>query len=164
MTVWRWENGERNPSLDVLKNIARILECSVDELLNGGFIAGPVFFENFKRHATIYTILGITIIATGSFVCIVSIKAFGVPSELAVGLMTGALTCTPGLAAVIEASGSDTASIGYGIAYPFGVVGVVLFVQLLPKLFDVDIVAEARSRSEERRVGKECRSRWSPYH
>lgn len=108
-----------------------------------GFIAGPVFFENFKRHATIYTILGITIIATGSFVCIVSIKAFGVPSELAVGLMTGALTCTPGLAAVIEASGSDTASIGYGIAYPFGVVGVVLFVQLLPKLFDVDIVAEA---------------------
>ena len=22
----------------------------------------------------------------------------------------------------------------------------------------------ARSRSEERRVGKECRSRWSPYH
>ena len=35
MTVWRWENGERNPSLDVLKNIARILECSVDELLNG---------------------------------------------------------------------------------------------------------------------------------
>ena len=33
MTVWRWENGERNPSLDVLKNIARILECSVDERL-----------------------------------------------------------------------------------------------------------------------------------
>ena len=24
--------------------------------------------------------------------------------------------------------------------------------------------AEATSRSEERRVGKECRSRWSPYH
>ena len=26
------------------------------------------------------------------------------------------------------------------------------------------VVAELRSRSEERRVGKECRSRWSPYH
>ena len=25
-------------------------------------------------------------------------------------------------------------------------------------------VEEARARSEERRVGKECRSRWSPYH
>src|SRR5258708_31667699 len=31
---------------------------------------------------------------------------------------------------------------------------------------DVEIleVAEAARRSEERRVGKECRSRWSPYH
>ena len=25
-------------------------------------------------------------------------------------------------------------------------------------------VFHRRSRSEERRVGKECRSRWSPYH
>ena len=33
-------------------------------------------------------------------------------------------------------------------------------------LIDVDVqaVAQASSRSEERRVGKECRSRWSPYH
>src|SRR3712207_8959167 len=26
------------------------------------------------------------------------------------------------------------------------------------------LTAAAESRSEERRVGKECRSRWSPYH
>ncbi|MBR4304246.1 MAG: permease, partial [Clostridia bacterium] len=49
---------------------------------------------------------------------------------------------TPGLAAAIEATGSDMASIGYGIAYPFGVVGVVLFVQLIPKLLKIDIGAE----------------------
>ena len=29
---------------------------------------------------------------------------------------------------------------------------------------DIDFVIGARIRSEERRVGKECRSRWSPYH
>ena len=29
---------------------------------------------------------------------------------------------------------------------------------------DYDLVKKNRSRSEERRVGKECRSRWSPYH
>ena len=29
---------------------------------------------------------------------------------------------------------------------------------------DLDIAAEITTRSEERRVGKECRSRWSPYH
>src|SRR2546430_14395314 len=27
-----------------------------------------------------------------------------------------------------------------------------------------DVDAAIRTRSEERRVGKECRSRWSPYH
>mgnify|MGYP000471711037 CR=1 FL=1 len=29
---------------------------------------------------------------------------------------------------------------------------------------DADVIAKAMKRSEERRVGKECRSRWSPYH
>ena len=28
----------------------------------------------------------------------------------------------------------------------------------------VESVGKATTRSEERRVGKECRSRWSPYH
>ena len=30
--------------------------------------------------------------------------------------------------------------------------------------FDTSMVWYANHRSEERRVGKECRSRWSPYH
>ena len=30
--------------------------------------------------------------------------------------------------------------------------------------FKMKMVAMKRRRSEERRVGKECRSRWSPYH
>lgn len=42
----------------------------------------------------------------------------------------------------MEASGSAAASVGYGVAYPFGVVGVVLFVQLIPKLLRADIPAE----------------------
>ena len=61
--------------------------------------------------------------------------------------MTGALTSTPGLAAALEATGSDAASVGYGIAYPFGVVGVVLFVQLVPKILKVDM-AEERAKFE----------------
>ena len=31
-------------------------------------------------------------------------------------------------------------------------------------VYDSGRTSEAYSRSEERRVGKECRSRWSPYH
>ena len=56
--------------------------------------------------------------------------------------MSGALTSTPGLAAALDATGSANASIGYGIAYPFGVVGVVLFVQLVPKILKTDMAAE----------------------
>ena len=58
------------------------------------------------------------------------------------GLFTGALTSTPGLAAAIEASQSPMASIGYGIAYPFGVLGVILFVKLSPGIFRKNIQKE----------------------
>jgi putative transport protein len=108
-----------------------------------GFIAGPIFFQNFKNKAMNYIVLGILIIVTGAVSCVLSIKFLGIPVPAAVGLLAGALTSTPGLAAAIEASRSDLASITYGIAYPFGVVGVVLFVQLMPKILRVDIRAEA---------------------
>ncbi|HWP80363.1 MAG TPA: hypothetical protein VN446_06930 [Candidatus Acidoferrum sp.] len=99
-----------------------------------GFIAGPVFFENFKKRAMAYVIIGFVTIVIGAAVCVAVIKLGHIPVPLAVGLMTGALTSTPGLAAAVEATGDATASVGYGIAYPFGVLGVVFFVQIVPKL------------------------------
>ena len=107
-----------------------------------GFIAGPKFFRNFKKKAMSFIILGIVIICSGALTCIAVVKLGGISTDLAVGMMSGALTSTPGLAAAIEATGSNMASIGYGIAYPFGVVGVVLFVQLIPKFLKIDIEAE----------------------
>ena len=107
-----------------------------------GFIAGPKFFRNFKVNATSYILLGIIIIASGALTCALVIKVFGIPADISTGRMAGALTSTPGLAAALEATGSDAASVGYGIAYPFGVVGVVLFVQLIPKILKTDMAAE----------------------
>ena len=92
-----------------------------------GFIAGPGFFRGFKKNALNYVLLGVLIILAGAATC-VAIILLGFPTDLTVGMMSGALTSTPGLAAAIEATGSDMASVGYGIAYPFGVLGVVLFV------------------------------------
>ena len=112
-----------------------------------GFIAGPKFFRNFKSNAASYILLGILVIAAGALVCVAVIKVFGIPTDISVGMMTGALTSTPVLAAALEATGSDAASVGYGIAYPFGVVGVVLFVQLVPKILKVDM-AEERAKFE----------------
>ena len=112
-----------------------------------GFIAGPKFFRNFKSNAGSYILLGVLVIAAGALTCVAVIRIFGIPTDISVGMMTGALTSTPGLAAALEATGSDAASVGYGIAYPFGVVGVVLFVQLVPKILKVDMAAE-RERFE----------------
>jgi len=107
-----------------------------------GFIAGPKFFRNFKVNAKSYILLGFIIILAGALTTVAIIKLCGVPTDVGVGMMSGALTSTPGLAAALEATGSSAASVGYGIAYPFGVVGVVLFVQLIPKLLKVDMEAE----------------------
>ncbi len=107
-----------------------------------GFIAGPTFFRNFKKNAVSFILMGVIVILVGAAVCMLIIRFIGIPVDLSVGMMSGALTSTPGLAAAIESTGSDMASVGYGIAYPFGVIGVVLFVQLLPRILKVDVDAE----------------------
>ncbi len=141
---------------DVLKNMGLI--CFVTAV---GFIAGPTFFRNFKKSAIFYVILGIVIILVGSVVCVAAMKLGGVDTDLAVGMMSGALTSTPGLAAAKEATGEGSrAAIGYGIAYPFGVVGVVLFVQLIPKILHIDIEKEreklnAKMQAPEKTVASE---------
>ncbi|GAA4819808.1 aspartate:alanine exchanger family transporter [Algivirga pacifica] len=113
-----------------------------------GMQAGPSFFEAFKSQGKNLIILAILTVLTGSIVTVVSSYAFDIDFKLAVGLLTGALTSTPGLAAAIDASGSSVASIGYGIAYPFGVIGVILFVKLAPKLFRVNLDTEEKRYEE----------------
>ena len=68
-------------------------------------------------------------------------------TAMMVGLLSGALTSTPAFSAAKDtvASGLDSVvSTGYGIAYLFGVVGVVLFVQLVPKILGVNVEEERR--------------------
>ena len=123
----------------VIRNFGLVcFVCSV------GFIAGPKFFRDFRRNAKNYILLGFVIILGGAASCCLIVLISGIRPELAVGLLTGALTSTPGLAAAQEASGTlaDLATTGYAIAYPFGVVGVVLFVQLMPKIMRIDIDKE----------------------
>lgn len=109
-----------------------------------GFTAGKHFFRDFRKNAKSYILLGFLIILSGTVVCALVIWLGGVEPELAVGLLTGALTSTPGLAAAQEAAGelAHKAAVGYAIAYPFGVVGVVLFVQLIPKLTKANMEKE----------------------
>ena len=99
-----------------------------------GLIAGADFFRSISIKSLNYIIIGFITILVGAAVCVATIVFFDVKTPLAIGIMTGALTSTPGLDAAVEATGDSIASIGYGIAYPFGVIGVVIFVQIMPRL------------------------------
>lgn len=112
-----------------------------------GLIAGPKFFKSFSRATMSYVYLGALAILIGSGVTIAFILLDkNLPAPLAVGLMAGALTSTPGLSAAKEVAGeaSDMATAGYGIAYLFGILGVVLFVQIMPKLLNVNMEEERK--------------------
>lgn len=111
-----------------------------------GLIAGPKFFRNFNKKSISYIILGVIIISVGAAITLCIIKIGGIDSSLAVGLMTGALTSTPGLSAAKEAaSNADSVTAGYGIAYLVGVLGVVFVVQLIPKITKVNIEEERKT-------------------
>lgn len=110
-----------------------------------GLIAGPKFFRSFNKKFLSYILMGVAIIATGFIMVVVAVKVFDIEPAMASGLLTGALTSTPGLSAAKEAVGSEAEALvtaGYGIAYLFGVFGVVLFVQIMPRILRVDIAKE----------------------
>ncbi|MDA3927460.1 MAG: transporter [Prolixibacteraceae bacterium] len=104
-----------------------------------GIQAGPGFFASFKKHGKDLAILASTLIITAGLVTALVVYIFDIDMNIGIGLLTGALTSTPGLAAAIDTTGSPLASIGYGIAYPFGVIGVILFVSFMPKFIKANI-------------------------
>ena len=105
-----------------------------------GYIAGPTFFRNLKKNAKSYCLLGVVIIGSGVLVAVLFALIPGIGSPFSAGVLSGALTSTPAFSAAEAAAGEESAlvALGHAIAYPFGVVGVVLFVQLVPKVMKVD--------------------------
>jgi len=101
-----------------------------------GIGAGPRFFPALAREGGGLAKLGLLIVATGAGIAWLAGVFFDLPGALTVGLFAGALTSTPALAAASEPGGviAEGVAIGYGVAYPLGVVGVVLFVQVLPRI------------------------------
>ena len=133
-----------------------------------GFIAGPNFFGNLKRNFKSYVLLGAIIIAAAALTCVLCIVIGGNFTDLdheqfraiLVGILSGALTSTPAFSASKAAVGPELealVSVGYGISYLFGVVGVVLFVQIIPKVMKANMneeVAKITAKEGEGRKAK----------
>ncbi|MBQ2695714.1 MAG: permease [Clostridia bacterium] len=133
-----------NSALKIIESLGLILFVT-----SVGFIAGPKFFGNMKKNFKSYVLLGLVIILAGGLsavLCITIGRSIGFGSTIdtsegftamIVGLLSGSLTSTPAFAAAkatVNEIYEPLVSVGHGIAYIFGVLGVVLFVQIIPKL------------------------------
>lgn len=113
-----------------------------------GCIAGPKFFRNLKINAKSYVPMGAIIVCMGALVTALFAAIPGIGAPYATGILSGALTSTPAFSAsqgAVEAMAPEQlglVSLGHAVAYPFGVIGVVLFVQIMPRILKADIAHE----------------------
>lgn len=113
-----------------------------------GCIAGPKFFRNLKINAKSYVPMGAIIVCMGAVVTALFAMVPGIGAPYATGILSGALTSTPAFSAAqgaVEAMAPEQlglVSLGHAVAYPFGVIGVVLFVQIMPRILKADLSHE----------------------
>jgi len=115
-----------------------------------GLQVGPGFFASLKKNALGNNLLAGAVVLLGVIITIAFKYISGNHATIMTGLMSGAVTNTPGLAAAQSAvkeahvSGADNSlmTLAYAIAYPFGVFGIIFSLLLLKKLFKTDIERE----------------------
>jgi len=124
-----------------------------------GFQVGPGFFATFKKQGLTINLLALTIVLLGVAMTLVIHLCAHVPMPVAVGIMSGAVTNTPGLGAAQQAlkdipnlpgEVGKMTSLSYAITYPFGVIGIILCMLLVYRLFKVDIQHENEDYARQR--------------
>lgn len=113
-----------------------------------GLISSRDIVGVVKRYGYRFILLAVTVTGAGALATYLMALVFSDSIEplLIGGTYTGALTSSPGLGAALEATGGNAlVTVGYTIAYPFGVIAVVLAVQVIPALMKADM---ARERAE----------------
>ncbi len=120
-----------------------------------GLESGPEFFASLRSRGIRHNIFGFAILAVLAVEALVLVKVFPLGPEEGVGTFTGALTNTPALAAVVDSLPSlisddpdlqsklEMPVIGYSLAYPIGVIGVIASIAIMAKVFRVDHDREA---------------------
>jgi putative transport protein len=128
-----------------------------------GLLVGPRFFRMFRKTG-IHSIIAAAVTAlSGAIGVWIVFQWLHIPYDIATGLYCGGLTNTPALAAAMQTAekqfSMDVAasiSSGYGIAYPFGMVSVVIFNQFLPIFIKKD------PRQEEEKWKKNTEKMYPP--
>jgi putative transport protein len=126
-----------------------------------GLQVGPSFFSSFKREGIQLNGIAMLIVALN---VVVAFSIYFITGNISitdlVGVMSGAVTNTPGLGAaqqaIIETMGdgggtiNESMSLGYAAAYPLGVVGIILSMVLLKAFFKINVGKEAEAIEREK--------------
>ena len=105
-----------------------------------GLQVGPGFFSSFRKGGLTLNMLAMAVIMLGIVITVIAAFLTGIPITDMVGVMCGAVTNTPALGAAqqtLKQLGSDSSSLALGcaVAYPLGVVGVILALVVSRKIF-----------------------------
>lgn len=106
-----------------------------------GMQVGPGFIDSIKRHGLVLNVLAVSIVLLGVLATVLIYFTTNMHDNVPVliGMLCGAVTNTPSLGAAnsaLSAAGVDASltGVGYAVAYPFGVIGIIL-VMILVRIF-----------------------------
>ena len=91
-----------------------------------GILYGRQFFEGLTGPGRTYNLLALVAVVAGLLVALGLGSAFGVQIGHTLGIFAGSMTSTATLQAALDVMGNKAPSIGYSVAYPFGVIGPIL--------------------------------------
>lgn len=129
-----------------------------------GMQVGPGFFSSFKEGGVKLNMLalagvGMSVVITLAIYWLQGGSEGATTLSQLVGIMSGAVTNTPGLGAAqqtvlqVDAAGYDISqqmSMGYAAAYPLGVVGIIIVMIVIKKIFKINVDKEIREIEEEK--------------
>jgi len=117
-----------------------------------GLQVGPGFFSSLRKQGLALNLMAAAVVLLGVATTLFVSWAGKIPIPVAVGLFSGATTNTPSLAAAQQAlkdaasaGGTDASALpglGYAVAYPFGVLGIILSMVLLRFVFRIKVAEE----------------------
>lgn len=119
-----------------------------------GLQVGPGFFASLNKNALVTNLLAALIVLFGVIFTIILHYSTGNSIEIMSGIMSGAVTNTPGLGAAqttitnLHLGDTSMVTLAYAVTYPFGVFGIIISILLLKKIFHVDIEKETEFQNK----------------
>jgi len=114
-----------------------------------GLQVGPGFFSSFRKGGITLNLLAMMVVVLGACTAVALHFITGTSMPMMVGIMSGAVTNTPGLGAAQQAliqvsngPGVPQIGLGYAVAYPFGVLGIILTMLIIRKSLSIKVKDE----------------------